>query len=140
MKKRYKSKVLEAIHETVEGLHTIGLIKDDEKTHFDTLCLQQNNELTPNEIYEIRAKIGVSQPVFADYMGVSKTSISAWENGTKKPSGTAKRLLRVISQHGIHIITEQRVINQNEIHEIHIITTTEQRTSPLTPFHKKAIT
>ena len=40
-----------------------------------------------------RAKIGVSQPIFANLMGVSPMLIRAWEQGQRKPAMWARRLL-----------------------------------------------
>ena len=39
MKKKYKNTHCEAIHETVSGLHKIGLFTDEEMRHFDDTCL-----------------------------------------------------------------------------------------------------
>jgi putative transcriptional regulator len=39
MKRKYKSEALEALHETVRGLHKIGLITDGEMRAYDDGCL-----------------------------------------------------------------------------------------------------
>jgi DNA-binding transcriptional regulator YiaG len=39
MKRKYKSGPLEALHETVSGLHKIGLMTDEEKRFYDEGCL-----------------------------------------------------------------------------------------------------
>ena len=49
-----------------------------------------------NEIQEIRKGTGMSQRVFADYMGVSCKTIEAWESGKNCPSGAASRLLNMM--------------------------------------------
>ena len=41
------------------------------------------------EIQHIRKKTGLSQKLFAGYMGVSAKTVEAWEAGTNHPSGTA---------------------------------------------------
>ena len=40
-----------------------------------------------------RELIGVSQPVFAQMLGVSAALVRAWECGQRKPSAIARRLL-----------------------------------------------
>ena len=41
------------------------------------------------QIREIRTSIGMTQGLFADYMGVSVKTVEAWEKGTNHPTGTA---------------------------------------------------
>ena len=49
----------------------------------------------PSEIKEIRASVGMTQSVFAAYMGVSKKTVEAWESGHNRPAGAACRLLSI---------------------------------------------
>jgi DNA-binding transcriptional regulator YiaG len=39
MKKKYKSEMLEALHDTVDGLRKIGLITAEEMRYYDDGCL-----------------------------------------------------------------------------------------------------
>lgn len=39
----------------------------------------------------------VSQPVFAALLGVKPSTIKAWEQGLKSPSGAASRLIQILS-------------------------------------------
>ena len=39
MRSKYKSEALEALHETVSGLHKIGLMSEDEMHFYDEGCL-----------------------------------------------------------------------------------------------------
>ena len=53
---------------------------------------------TKEEIAQLRrTKLKVSQPIFAYYLGVSPGALKAWEQGSKKPSGAARRLLQVVA-------------------------------------------
>ncbi|MCP5532509.1 MAG: helix-turn-helix domain-containing protein [Akkermansiaceae bacterium] len=47
------------------------------------------------EIAAIRAKLNVSQAVFADLLNVPKATAVAWERGLRLPSGAAVRLLQI---------------------------------------------
>lgn len=49
-------------------------------------------------IREIRAKLGMSQPVFAKLVGISTVLEQKWEQGTRFPDGTARRLLDEINR------------------------------------------
>jgi DNA-binding transcriptional regulator YiaG len=48
------------------------------------------------DVAAIRAALGVSQPVFADLLGVSPNTVRAWEQGVNPPSGMAARFLAEI--------------------------------------------
>lgn len=45
------------------------------------------------EIKEIRHTTGMTQALFAGYMGVSVKTVEAWESGRNHPEGAACRLL-----------------------------------------------
>lgn len=48
------------------------------------------------KIAELRKRrFGVSQPIFASLLSVTVSTVRAWEQGQKTPSGTARRLLEV---------------------------------------------
>ena len=49
-----------------------------------------------DEVRRIRHSTGMSQKVFASYMGVSAKTVEAWEAGTNHPSGAASRLLNMM--------------------------------------------
>lgn len=52
--------------------------------------------MSKSEIANIRTDIlNMSQGAFAAYLGVSPTVVQSWEQGQKKPSGAARRLLQV---------------------------------------------
>ena len=48
-----------------------------------------------DEIKNIRRRTGLTQSVFAQFMGVSVKTVEAWENGRNKPAGAACRLLKM---------------------------------------------
>ncbi len=65
-------------------------------------------EWSTEDISRLRVKkLRVSQPILAAYLGISAAALRAWEQGLKKPSGTARRLLQVIDrapQQFLHLI------------------------------------
>jgi putative transcriptional regulator len=50
---------------------------------------------SPRRIRSIRRRLNVSQPVFAELLYVTKATVSKWEQGLRKPSGSALRLLEI---------------------------------------------
>ncbi len=51
----------------------------------------------PEDVRRTRQELGVSQPVFADFLGTSTSTIRSWEQGQKSPSTMARRLLSLIA-------------------------------------------
>ena len=104
MTKKYKSQALAALHESMEGLHYIGLVDSKTMRKFDASCLTPIESMAPQEIALMRMKEGVSQNVFAHYLNVSTGSVSKWERGEKHPSGTALKLLALVKRKGLEAI------------------------------------
>jgi putative transcriptional regulator len=50
----------------------------------------------PDEVKRIRAMMGVSQPIFGQFLGVDVKTIRSWEQGRRVPSGMACRFLEEI--------------------------------------------
>ncbi len=50
----------------------------------------------PHEVKEIRAMMGVSQPLFGQFLGVDVKTVRSWEQGRRVPSGMACRFLEEI--------------------------------------------
>ena len=65
------------------------------KARKTTLSIQPLDTFTSEEIREIRNKTGLTQVLFAKYMGVSVKTVEAWEAGRNQPDGAARRLLAI---------------------------------------------
>lgn len=55
-------------------------------------------DYTPRTIRATRALLGASQPIFASLLGVSTALVQHWEQGFRKPSRMACRLLDEINR------------------------------------------
>lgn len=53
-------------------------------------------EYHSEEIKKIRKDMGLSQKLFASYLGVSNKTVEAWERGINQPSGAASRILHMM--------------------------------------------
>lgn len=67
--------------------------KGNLKTNTSTLSVEPVGVFTSSEIKAIRNSTGLTQKIFAKYMGVSVKTIEAWEAGRNHPEGAACRLL-----------------------------------------------
>ena len=104
MSKQYKSEALAALHESMSGLHEIGIIPARTMRKFDESCLTPVEAMPPEKIIEVRTKYGVSQAVFAKYLTVTTGTVSKWESGKKHPSGPALKLLDLVKRKGLEAI------------------------------------
>jgi putative transcriptional regulator len=50
----------------------------------------------PKEVKDVRAALGISQPVFSQFLGVDVKTVRSWEQGQRVPSGMACRFLEEI--------------------------------------------
>jgi DNA-binding transcriptional regulator YiaG len=53
----------------------------------------------PKKIAAVRNSLGVSQPVFASMLNVSKSTVRAWEQGERAPEGATLRLIELAEKH-----------------------------------------
>jgi putative transcriptional regulator len=54
------------------------------------------NNLTKEEIKQIRLNNNLTLKSFASCLGVSQKTVESWENGTNLPSGASLRLLQIL--------------------------------------------
>lgn len=105
MTRRYKSKVLAAIHETAGDLYDAGLINRRSMKSFDELCLTPVKPLSPRQIRQLRVRENASQAVFARYLNVTTGLVSQWERGEKKPRGASLKLLTLVAHRGLEAVS-----------------------------------
>lgn len=67
--------------------------KGNLKAKTTTLTVEPIEYFKPEEIRSIRLETGLTQVLFAKYMGVSVKTVEAWEAGRNHPEGAACRLL-----------------------------------------------
>jgi putative transcriptional regulator len=96
-----KESPLKVIHETMKDLHQAGVIGKVTMRKFDTLCLSPVVPLSPKEIKSLREQVNLSQPVFAEALNVSSSTVKHWEIGDKFPSGAALKLLNIVKRNGL---------------------------------------
>ena len=88
--------VLETAHALATALHRVGAMDEMTMRDIDRLCLPERPEYGAAEIKRIRAATRMSQPLFARLLGVEKSAVAQWEQGMKRPSGPALRLLEIL--------------------------------------------
>jgi putative transcriptional regulator len=96
--------ILESVHEIAKGLYDIGLMDAKTMHNFDMKCLPPVRKLSPKEIKRIRLKEKLSQPIFAEYLNASASTIKKWETGEKHPTGPALKLLNIVAEKGLDVL------------------------------------
>ena len=61
-----------------------------------TVTIDPVKQYHAEEIHLIRKKTGLSQRLFAAYLGVSPKTVEAWEAGINYPSGPSSRILSMM--------------------------------------------
>ena len=102
--KKPKSAILEAVHETAQGLYQAGVMNQITMREFDQLCLPTIEQLKPEEIKHIRETANVSQAVFAHLLNTSVSTVQKWEIGQKRPTGIALKLLHLVQTKGLEVV------------------------------------
>ncbi|MBE5874752.1 MAG: helix-turn-helix domain-containing protein [Lachnospiraceae bacterium] len=90
MSKVYES-IMAGLTEAVEDAQS-----KDNKLRRRVVTIVPVKEYSASEIQAIRKSTGLSQRLFAGYMGVSDKTVEAWEAGKNRPSGAASRLLTMM--------------------------------------------
>ena len=81
-----------------EGLEeAIAYEKGTGEATVKTYMILPIREYSGKEIRDVRKKAGMTQSVFASYMGVSIKTVEAWEGGRTHPTGPVFRLLDSLS-------------------------------------------
>jgi putative transcriptional regulator len=61
-----------------------------------TVTIPEPGRYSPTAVKRLRSRLGMSQAVFAELLGVSRVWVQSWELGTRQPSPLARRLLDTI--------------------------------------------
>jgi putative transcriptional regulator len=105
MKRIAKSRFMEAMHETAQDLYDIGAIDKKKMDKYDLLCLKPVEVYDAEKIKSLRSRLELSQALLAAALNTSLSSVRQWEQGLKKPSGTAQRLLSLLEDKGLELVT-----------------------------------
>ena len=100
-----KSKILGVVHDGAKDLHKIGLMGEMTMREFDAMCLPPIKQYSAGQIKRLRTKHKASQAVFATYLNTSKSTVQKWEQGQKKPNGPSLKLLNLVAQKGLEVLT-----------------------------------
>ena len=95
------SRIIEEVHETVQGLHAGGLIDERRMREFEDLYrANQVPKYNADSVKALRSRRNVRQAALA-IINTSAATVRAWEAGTKNPGGPSCKLLEMLDRKGL---------------------------------------
>jgi len=79
--------------ELLESVREGGAILRGEQTASREFLLEDP------DVRSLRESYGLSQPKFAALLGISVGTLRNWEQGRRRPEGSARVLLRIVAKH-----------------------------------------
>jgi DNA-binding transcriptional regulator YiaG len=95
--RRVGPRIVERLRKFAEALES----GEDIATRFTCRTIRLNLRDTPYSprlVKRTRETLGVSQAIFAQFLGVSASAVQDWEQGAKHPQGSARRLMDEIRE------------------------------------------
>jgi putative transcriptional regulator len=97
---KHRSKRLPVADQIRKGLEE-GILHAKGEITLKTTTLESPDPLPdvqPDELTKLRLESGMSQAVLAHVLNVSTKTVQSWEQGSRKPSQAALRLIQVFRQ------------------------------------------
>lgn len=104
-KQTTKNRLDNSIYEMAKALHDIDAINTITLREFEPSSLPKVKDFKPEEIKRIRLKEKVSQAVFALFLNITVHTVRDWEQGKKHPRGSSLKLLNLVADKGLSILT-----------------------------------
>jgi len=94
--KTHFESLVESLNQAIDyekGNKTLGRVRTVSIPDIEPIA-----DYSRERIKEIRMLTNLTQKYFAALIGVTPRAVEAWEAGTRKPSGTVKRLFQLIEK------------------------------------------
>ena len=87
--------------ESMEDLYKKGRVSKITIREVRALALPKVTPFAPQAIAQLRKRLKLSQVALAKFINTSAQTVQKWEQGAKKPSGPAIKLLHIIDEKGL---------------------------------------
>ena len=98
-----KNSIKDMVLESMEDLYKTGSIDEITIREVRALALEVK-PYPPKSIVRLRRKLKLSQAALAGFINTSVHAVQKWEQGVKKPSGPALKLLHIIDEKGLGVV------------------------------------
>lgn len=96
------SRIIEEMHESMQGLQQAGLMTDAEMGEVEAIYdSYKAPQYSSDMIKDLRQRLNLTQVSLASVLNTSASSVRQWEQGNKKPGGTASKLLSLLDRKGL---------------------------------------
>ncbi len=99
-----RSSIAKSITETVADLNKSGVVDEITMKNINTLCIPDVHDYSPEKIISIRKKNHLSQAALAMVFNICPSTVQKWEQGSKKPAGSSRKLLDVMDRKGVEVL------------------------------------
>ena len=99
-----RESIAKSIMNTVKDLNRSGLVDNITMKNIEKLCLPEVKDYPPEKIISIRKKFKLSQAALASLFNISPSTVQKWEQGRKKPTGAARKLLDIMERKGLEAL------------------------------------
>ena len=99
-----RESIAESILSTVKDLNRSGLVDDITMRNIEKLCLPDVKDYPPEKIISIRKRFRLSQAALASLFNISPSTVQKWEQGLKRPTGAACKLLDIMERKGLEAL------------------------------------
>ena len=83
-----------------EGFDALERSRDGKQTlRTHTVVGGPAPEVTPRQLVELRERLQMSRPVFADYLRTNVRTLENWEQGRAKPNAQASLLIHHVAKY-----------------------------------------
>lgn len=98
------SRLIRSLRRDMAALHKMGAISTVTWREFQALSVPPVRPFDAADIKKLRTRLNYSQPVFANLLNTTASTIRKWEQGETRPTGPALKLLNVIADKGLEAI------------------------------------
>jgi DNA-binding transcriptional regulator YiaG len=91
------SKIVSAFHEAIEAMRSGGPVEKQISVRTYRAEFTCRN-YGPEDVHRVRRLLGMSQVLFARFLGVDPNTVRSWEQGARPPSAIARRFMGEIEE------------------------------------------
>ncbi len=99
-----RESIASSIMNTVRDLNKSGIVDDITMRNIEKLCLPEVKDYPPEKIIAIRKRFKLSQAALASLFNISPSTVQKWEQGLKRPTGAARKLLDIMERKGLEAL------------------------------------
>ena len=98
------SKLIESLRSDLAALQKAGAIGKVTMRQFEAISPPSVRDFSAADIKRLRRRLKFSQPVLAQILHTTASTVRKWEHGDTRPAGPALKLLNLIADKGLEVV------------------------------------